>query len=132
MNIKKGGSQPSAKGPAEWFTGPVRIDSPFQGGAPARVAGAIVTFEPGAHTAWHTHPLGQTLIVDGDDACGYPRATRWQGRGLAGALAQAHPRQAVIEARIAAQALPLGRDGEMHQRRIVAVDRSIQVPECRV
>jgi quercetin dioxygenase-like cupin family protein len=63
MNIKRGGSQPSAKGPAEWFTGPVRIDSPFQGGAPARVAGAIVTFEPGARTAWHTHPLGQTLIV---------------------------------------------------------------------
>ena len=63
MNIKRGGSQPSAKGPAEWFTGPVRIDSPFQGGAPARVAGAVVTFEPGARTAWHTHPLGQTLIV---------------------------------------------------------------------
>jgi quercetin dioxygenase-like cupin family protein len=63
MNIKRGGSQPSARGPAEWFTGPVRIDSPFQGGAPARVAGAIVTFEPGARTAWHTHPLGQTLIV---------------------------------------------------------------------
>jgi quercetin dioxygenase-like cupin family protein len=63
MNIKRGGSQPSAKGPAEWFTGPVRIDSPFQGGAPARVVGAIVTFEPGARTAWHTHPLGQTLIV---------------------------------------------------------------------
>jgi quercetin dioxygenase-like cupin family protein len=63
MNIKRGGSQPSAKGPAEWFTGPVRIDSPFQGGAPARVAGAIVTFEPGARTAWHMHPLGQTLIV---------------------------------------------------------------------
>jgi quercetin dioxygenase-like cupin family protein len=63
MNIKRGGSQPSAKGPAEWFTGPVRIDSPFQGSAPARVTGAIVTFEPGARTAWHTHPLGQTLIV---------------------------------------------------------------------
>jgi quercetin dioxygenase-like cupin family protein len=63
MNIKRSGSQPSAKGPADWFTGSVRIDSPFQGSAPARVAGAIVTFEPGARTAWHTHPLGQTLIV---------------------------------------------------------------------
>ncbi len=69
MNIKKGGSQPSAKGPADWFTGPVRIDSPFQGGAPARVAGAIVTFEPGARTAWHTHPLGQTLLVT--SGCGH-------------------------------------------------------------
>lgn len=63
MNIKRNGSQPSAKGSAEWFTGSVRIDSPFQGGAPARVGGAIVTFEPGARTAWHTHPLGQTLMV---------------------------------------------------------------------
>jgi quercetin dioxygenase-like cupin family protein len=63
MNIEKGGSQPSARGPSEWFTGSVRIDSPFQASAPARVAGAIVTFEPGARTAWHTHPLGQTLIV---------------------------------------------------------------------
>ena len=75
MKIKRGGSQPSAKGPAEWFTGPVRIDSPFQGGAPARVAGAIVTFEPGARTAWHTHPLGQTLIVT--SGCG--RAQRYGG-----------------------------------------------------
>jgi quercetin dioxygenase-like cupin family protein len=63
MNIMRNGSQSSAKGPAEWFTGAVRIDSPFQRSAPARVAGAIVTFEPGARTAWHTHPLGQTLIV---------------------------------------------------------------------
>jgi len=63
MNIQRTGSQPSAKGPAEWFTGSVRIDSPFQGSAPGRVGGAIVTFEPGARTAWHTHPLGQTLIV---------------------------------------------------------------------
>jgi len=63
MHIRRSGSQPSAKGPADWFTGAVRIDAPFQGGAPARVAGAIVTFEPGARTAWHTHPLGQTLIV---------------------------------------------------------------------
>ncbi len=63
MEIKRNGSQPSAKGPADWFTGAVRIDSPFQGSDAARVSGAIVTFEPGARTAWHTHPLGQTLIV---------------------------------------------------------------------
>jgi quercetin dioxygenase-like cupin family protein len=69
MDVKKNGSQPSAKGPEEYFTGSVRIDSPFQGSAPARVGGAIVTFEPGARTAWHTHPLGQTLIVT--SGCGW-------------------------------------------------------------
>ena len=63
MEIAKSGSQPSAKGPADWFTGSVRIDSPFQRPEPARIGGATVTFEPGARTAWHTHPLGQTLIV---------------------------------------------------------------------
>ena len=63
MNIIKSGSQPSNKGPADWFTGTVRIDSPFKGSEPARISGAIVTFEPVARTAWHTHPLGQTLIV---------------------------------------------------------------------
>ncbi len=63
MEIKRNGSPASGKGPADWFTGTVRIDSPFQTDAPARVGGAIVTFEPGARTAWHTHPLGQTLIV---------------------------------------------------------------------
>jgi quercetin dioxygenase-like cupin family protein len=63
MHITRAGSQPSAKGPADWFTGSVRIDTPFKGETPARVGGAIVTFEPGARTAWHTHPLGQTLIV---------------------------------------------------------------------
>ena len=63
MDITRSGSQPSAKGPAEWFTGSVRIDSPFQRSSPARVGGAVVTFEPAARTAWHTHPLGQTLIV---------------------------------------------------------------------
>jgi quercetin dioxygenase-like cupin family protein len=57
------GSQPSSKGPADWFTGTVRIDPLFSANAPARAAGASVTFEPGARTAWHTHPLGQTLIV---------------------------------------------------------------------
>ena len=63
MEMTKSGSQPSAKGRADWFTGSVRIDSRFQRQAPARVGGATVTFEPGARTAWHTHPLGQTLIV---------------------------------------------------------------------
>ncbi|HVU07510.1 MAG TPA: cupin domain-containing protein [Verrucomicrobiae bacterium] len=63
MEIKKVGSQSSVKGPADWFTGTVRIDPLFQANAPARVAGASVTFEPGARTAWHTHPLGQILIV---------------------------------------------------------------------
>jgi len=63
MDIKRGGSQPSARGPAGYFTGTVRIDPLFQAPAPARVTGASVTFEPGARTAWHTHPLGQTLIV---------------------------------------------------------------------
>jgi quercetin dioxygenase-like cupin family protein len=75
MNIIRNGSQPSNKGPADWFTGTVRIDSPFKGTDPARVTGAIVTFEPGARTAWHTHPLGQTLIV----TAGYGRAQRWGG-----------------------------------------------------
>ena len=63
MEIKRAGSQPSQKGPAEWFTGTVRIDPLFQAQASTRAAGASVTFEPGARTAWHTHPLGQTLIV---------------------------------------------------------------------
>jgi quercetin dioxygenase-like cupin family protein len=63
MEIKRAGTQPSGKGPTDWFTGIVRIDPLFQPQAPARAAGAAVTFEPGARTAWHTHPLGQTLIV---------------------------------------------------------------------
>ncbi|MDB6117069.1 MAG: hypothetical protein JWO08_850 [Verrucomicrobiaceae bacterium] len=63
MDIQRSGSKPSAKGPSDWFTGTVRIDPLFQASAPARVAGASVTFEPGARTAWHTHPLGQTLVV---------------------------------------------------------------------
>ena len=63
MEITRVGSQPSNKGPADWFTGTVRIDPLFQTSQPARVTGASVTFEPGARTAWHTHPLGQTLIV---------------------------------------------------------------------
>src|SRR5215216_207134 len=69
MEIKRSGSQPSAKGPAEWFTGTVRIDPLIDVPEPARIAGASVTFEPGARTAWHTHPLGQTLIVTA--GCGW-------------------------------------------------------------
>jgi quercetin dioxygenase-like cupin family protein len=75
MEIKRNGSQPSSKGPAEWFTGAVRIDPLFQANAPARAAGASVTFEPGARTAWHTHPLGQVLIV----TAGVGRVQRWGG-----------------------------------------------------
>jgi quercetin dioxygenase-like cupin family protein len=75
MDIQRNGSQPSGKGPAEYFTGTVRIDSPFEASDPARVGGASVTFEPGARTAWHSHPLGQTLIVT--SGCG--RAQRWGG-----------------------------------------------------
>lgn len=63
MEIKRSGSQPSMRGPSEWFTGVVRVDPLFDAPAPARVGGASVTFEPGARTAWHTHPLGQTLLV---------------------------------------------------------------------
>jgi quercetin dioxygenase-like cupin family protein len=63
MEIARSGSEPSRKGPPEWFTGTVRIDPLFQAPAPARAAGNAVTFEPGARTAWHTHPLGQVLIV---------------------------------------------------------------------
>jgi quercetin dioxygenase-like cupin family protein len=69
MEIKRVGTQPSAKGPSDWFTGPVRIDMLFLAPDPALVQGASVTFEPGARTAWHTHPLGQTLIVTA--GCGW-------------------------------------------------------------
>jgi quercetin dioxygenase-like cupin family protein len=75
MEIRKNGTQPSAAGPAEWFTGTVRIDPLFATQEPARAGGASVTFEPGARTAWHTHPLGQTLIVTA--GCG--RVRRWGG-----------------------------------------------------
>ena len=63
MQIHRAGQTPSRPGPADWFTGRVRIDALFNPADPARVQGALVTFEPGARTAWHTHPLGQTLIV---------------------------------------------------------------------
>ena len=63
MEIRRNGSQPSVKGPADWFAGMVRIDQLFDAPSPVHVSEAIVTFEPGARTAWHTHPLGQTLVV---------------------------------------------------------------------
>ena len=75
MEIKRSGSQPSGKGQAEYFTGTVRIDPLFQANAPARALGVSVTFEPGARTPWHTHRLGQTLIV----AAGCGLAQRWGG-----------------------------------------------------
>jgi quercetin dioxygenase-like cupin family protein len=61
MEIKQAGSQPSGKGPADWFTGTVRVDAPFAGSG--ALSGATITFEPGARTAWHTHPLGQTILI---------------------------------------------------------------------
>jgi Uncharacterized conserved protein, contains double-stranded beta-helix domain len=97
MEIKPAGTKPSIKGPADWFTGTVRIDGLFDATAPARAAGAAVTFEPGARTAWHTHPLGQTLIVlfgrglvqreggsieeirPGDVVCFAPNEKHWHG-----------------------------------------------------
>ena len=75
MQIARVGSQPSAKGQAEYFTGAVRIDPLFKAPDPARVRGALVTFEPAARTAWHTHPLGQTLII----TSGVGRVQRWEG-----------------------------------------------------
>ena len=75
MEIKRAGSQASTKGSSDYFTGTVRVDPLFQAPAPARVSGAAVTFEPGARTAWHTHPLGQTLVV----TAGFGRVQRWDG-----------------------------------------------------
>jgi quercetin dioxygenase-like cupin family protein len=76
MEIKRSGSQPSGKGPEDWFTGTVLVDPLFSAPEPARVVGASVTFEPGARTAWHTHPLGQTLVV----TSGLGRAQHWGGQ----------------------------------------------------
>jgi quercetin dioxygenase-like cupin family protein len=87
MEIKRSGSQPSRTGPADWFTGTVRIDPLFQANERARAAGNSVTFEPGARTAWHTHPLGQTLIVTA--GCGL--AQRW-GQ----AIEEIHPGDVVL------------------------------------
>lgn len=75
VQVTRIGTQASVAGPADHFTGTVRIDSPFHGTAPARVGGASVSFEPGARTAWHTHPLGQTLIV----TAGSGRVQSWGG-----------------------------------------------------
>ncbi len=75
MEIKRAGTRPVNPGPADWFTGSVRLEPLIQPAAPARVAGASVTFQPGARTAWHTHPLGQTLIV----TAGEGRVQRWGG-----------------------------------------------------
>lgn len=75
MQIRQAGSQPSARAPVEYFTGTVRIDPLFPSVEPSRVAGNHVTFEPGARTAWHTHPFGQTLIV----TSGLGRVQRWGG-----------------------------------------------------
>jgi quercetin dioxygenase-like cupin family protein len=69
MEIQRNGSQPSRKGPADWFTGTVRVDPQFSAHEPSRVSAGSVTFEPGARTAWHTHPLGQTLIIT--SGCGW-------------------------------------------------------------
>ncbi len=82
MNITRVGSQPSAKGPEDWFTGAVRIDPLFQPNEARRAAAATVTFEPGARTAWHTHPLGQTLIITA--GCGWV-----QRKG--GSIEEVHP-----------------------------------------
>lgn len=75
LKIARNGSQPSSKGPAENFTGSVRVDPLFQATAPSRTSGAYVTFEPGARSAWHSHPLGQTLVV----TAGSGRVQRWGG-----------------------------------------------------
>lgn len=75
MELKRSGSQPATSGPAEYFTGTVRIEPLVQAAAPARVTAASVTFEPGARTAWHTHPLGQTIII----TAGHGRAQREGG-----------------------------------------------------
>ncbi len=75
MKIVRGSSEPAGKGSSDWFTGTVRIDPLFNPFAPERVQGAHVTFEPGARTAWHTHPLGQTLII----TSGLGRVQRWGG-----------------------------------------------------
>ena len=76
MDTKRSGSQPSGKGPSDYFTGTVRVDPLFKATEPARVVGASVTFEPGARTAWHTHPLGQTLVV----TSGFGLVQHWGGR----------------------------------------------------
>ena len=104
MDIKRSGSEASRRGPSDWFTGTVRIDPLFQAPDPGRVSGAHVTFEPGARTAWHTHPLGQTLIITsglgwvqteggpvqevrpGDIVCFSPGEKHWHGASSTAAM----------------------------------------------
>ena len=80
MELKRSGSQPSSKGPDDWFTGNVRIDPLFPAADPSRVSAALVTFEPGARTAWHTHPLGQRLIVTA--GCGWVKCANGPKREI--------------------------------------------------
>ena len=135
MEIKRIGTQPSAKGPANWFTGTVRVDPLFDAPDPARAAGASVTFEPGARTAWHTHPLGQTLIIV--SGCGWaqreggpveeirPGDVVWFAPGEALARRDAddgydphrHPGKA--------QRQPSGLDGESQRRTVPQVTKSM-------
>ena len=91
MDIKKSGSRPSTKGPAEYFTGDVRVDPLFEAPNPARGRGASVTFEPGARTAWHTHPLGQTLIVT--SGCGLGATRGRANKQLRGRRSRCPPRE---------------------------------------
>ena len=80
MEVKRSGSQPSRKGPVEYFTGTVRFDPLFEAAEPGRAVGVSVTFEPGARTAWHTHPLGQTLVVTAGDVISFaPGEKHWHG-----------------------------------------------------
>ena len=108
MDIKRSGSEASRKGPADWFTRSVRVDPLFQAPAPGRVSGGHVTFEPGARTAWHTHPLGQTLIITSGlgwvqreggpveevrpgDVVWFPRGEKhWHGASAATAMTHRH------------------------------------------
>jgi Cupin domain len=128
MEIKRVSTQPSSKGPAEWFTGSVRIDPLFQANNPARAAGASVTFEPGARTAWHTHPLGQTLIIMAGSG-------RVQREG--GPVEEVHPGDVVRPLRIAVTAITTTRSKACEEQffraharaATVRVVRSKQMPE---
>ena len=119
MEIKRIGTRPSNKGPDDWFTGTVRIDHLFQANAPARVAAASVAFEPGARTAWHTHPLGQTLhvlsgagrvqtwggpireITPGDTVWIQPGEKHWHGAGPTTAMVHIAMQEALDGAHVA-------------------------------
>ncbi len=131
MEIRRAGSQPSGKGPAEWFTGTVRIDPLFSPSEPARAGGALVTFEPGARTAWHTHPLGQTLVVTtgfgrvqreggpvedirpGDVVCFAPGERHWHGASANTAMSHI----AIQEQRDGSPVDWMEHVGDIHDRR---------------